>query len=260
VAGLSVYSANLDISYDPTVLEAINVDTTGTMVSKSGWNMPSFRISSGQISIGMAENIPLSGRGNLINIVFKVLGSYGDSSPLQFVSAKLNEGDPPVFTTDGFVYVFYFDIKGRLKYYSNIDTSIADAVVQLTGEATLNDTSDIDGNYEFVDLMPGDYTVTPQKSNETRDAIMAYDASFVLRYSVGTLSLTPYQKISADVTGSDSVTAYDASFILRYSIGLIKSFPVGSDWTFVPHDYPMMIPTGRSHPDHDLIHHWILTR
>jgi len=53
---------------------------------------------------------------------------------------------------------------------------------------------------------------------------------------VGYESLTPYQKIAADVSGNGEVSVYDAALILRVAVGTDTTFPAG-DWTFVPQNY-----------------------
>jgi len=132
-----------------------------------------------------------------------------------------------------------YRIKGRLFYFSNNAAPIKDANVQITGSTNQTVVSAINGGYEFSNLEPGNYVVAPQKNNDIRNAISAYDASIILRYSVELQSLSPYQKIASDVTGNGEITSYDASYVLRYCVGLITTFPVGADWTFVPHTFPI---------------------
>jgi len=55
--------------------------------------------------------------------------------------------------------------------------------------------------------------------------IQAYDASLVLQYKVGTLTLSPLQLKVADVSSDGSVTSYDASLILQYVAGINSVFP-----------------------------------
>ncbi len=55
--------------------------------------------------------------------------------------------------------------------------------------------------------------------------VQAYDASLVLQYVVGSITLDNTQQNVADVSGESGITAYDASFILQYVVGLINYFP-----------------------------------
>lgn len=238
VTNLGVFSADMIINYNPNVLTATGVTNAGTIAA--GWGAPTAQITPGQISIAMAGSSPLTGQGILIFIIFNIIGTEGSTSPLHFARANLNEGIPTVSADDGsFRVSSNADIKGRLGYYSNPAIAVNNATVQLTGNANQSYVSNVNGNYEFLDLASGNYLVTPTKTNDTRNSITSYDASFILRYAVGALTLTPYQKIAADVSGNGDVTSYDASFILRYNVGLITQFPIGADWTFVPLDFPI---------------------
>jgi len=55
--------------------------------------------------------------------------------------------------------------------------------------------------------------------------ITAFDASLVLRHSVGSLTLTGDSLTAAEVSGQNPVSAYDASLILQYVAGSIITFP-----------------------------------
>jgi parallel beta-helix repeat protein len=56
--------------------------------------------------------------------------------------------------------------------------------------------------------------------------VQAYDASLVLKYAVGLITLNDTQKQVADVSGSAGITAYDASLILQYVVGMNTTFPI----------------------------------
>ena len=55
--------------------------------------------------------------------------------------------------------------------------------------------------------------------------VQAYDASLVLQYAVGSLTLSPLQLTVADVSSNGGVTSYDASLILQYVAGINTVFP-----------------------------------
>lgn len=263
-----VYSSDITITYDAAVLQAVDTDISGTRLEAAGWGTPTKNITTGKITMAMAGSTPLTGNGVLVKMIFNIVGTTGTTSPLHFDSALCNEGQPPVIVTDGFFTVMEtkFDISGRVGYYSDINTPVGDVNVVAAGPENKTSTTLASGDYELLDLTGGDYTVTPDKSGSINSAITAYDASIILRYSVGTYNLMPYAKIAADVSGNGSITAYDASFILRYSVGVVTGFPVGSDWTFVPHDFPIddvnwsTAPANRSYtpldsdqPGHDYV-------
>ncbi len=241
LTGKSVYSTDLAIAYDQNILEAVDTDIAGTLLANAGWGAPTKNITAGKITMAMAGSSPLSGSGTLVKVLFNILGTTGNTSPLHFETSFCNEGEPAVITSDGFFTVMEtnFDIAGRIGYYSDQGKPVSDANVVATGAESKTAVSMASGDYDLSDLAAGNYTVTPQKTGATNNAITAYDASIILRYSVGSYTLIPHAKIAADVSGNGSITAYDASFILRYSVGDVTGFPAGSDWTFVPHDFPI---------------------
>lgn len=51
-------------------------------------------------------------------------------------------------------------------------------------------------------------------------SITAYDASLVIQYVIGKISLTENQKLRADVTKDGSISAMDAARILQYCTGI----------------------------------------
>lgn len=58
--------------------------------------------------------------------------------------------------------------------------------------------------------------------------VQAFDASMVLRYLVGTITLDAEQLGNAEVTNNTQITAADASTIAQYVAGLIPSLPWGN--------------------------------
>jgi len=248
VTDLSIYSVGFSILYDNSVIEAVNA-TIGTMADSSGWDQLEYNVVPGQINIAMVGSSPLAGSGTLVNVICNVVGKNDDSTTLHFKNTILNEGDPIVFTRDGLLQIRGFEIKGRLDYYSDTTFPVKDALVQMIGVKNDSSVANESGYYEFSALSSGRYTITPQKNGDQKNAISPYDASFVLRHEVETYSLTPYQQIAADVTGNGDPTSYDASYILRYCVGSVTTFPVGSDWTFVPHDYPIDTSTWATAPN-----------
>ena len=234
--GKNIYAVGITISYDQNVLTANSANTTGTIADM--WGTPTYEIIPGTIIIGMAGSTPLSGpdSSKLINIAFNISGGEGQTSVLHFVDAMFNEGDPPANTKDGlFTVTSQYTISGKIGYYSDfLNKPIPNTIVQLTGGAIATDITDNLGNYEFLNLGQLNYTVKPSHDGDLGDAITPYDASLVLQYYVQLITLTPYQKIAADVSGNGSITPWDASQILRYYVGDISDFPIGDDWKCVP--------------------------
>ena len=64
------------------------------------------------------------------------------------------------------------------------------------------------------------------------DRVEAFDAHFVLAFSVGGGIASFRDSLVADVSGENEILAFDASLILQYRVRLIDAFPVQSDTTF----------------------------
>ncbi|MBM3242308.1 T9SS type A sorting domain-containing protein [Candidatus Poribacteria bacterium] len=69
-------------------------------------------------------------------------------------------------------------------------------------------------------------TCVPPLGDVSRNCVVsAYDASLILQYVVGSISLDDEQKGLADVSGNGTISAYDAALVLQYTVGLITDFP-----------------------------------
>ncbi len=217
-----VASDNADIAIDDVMIagERVNLDwltlnpTTGT------------------VPLGASQNIQLQFNSIISGDTLKIGYYYGT------IAISSTDLDEPVRSIPVNMHLYTIaNIEGQLSYYANSQMPVNEAIIELTGAASQRASSDIEGRYKFIGLQSGNYRVKPEKSNDLREAITPLDASFALQYAVGTRQLTPYQKIAADVTGNGAVSAYDASHILQRVVGKISLFPVGKDWTFVPHDF-----------------------
>ena len=68
-------------------------------------------------------------------------------------------------------------------------------------------------------------------------SVSAFDASLILQYSVGDITLSTSQLAAADVSGDGTVSAFDASQILQFVVGIISGFDgAGKIPSFAPED------------------------
>lgn len=237
VTNKGIISADLTVNTQPSVLTPLGATTQGTIAQ--AWGNPTVNINGGEIKISMASSMPLVGVGKqiLLFIRYQAGATLKATTPITLTKVNFNEGDPIAGPQNGkFTIVSYSSLSGNVKYFSN-NHSVALAVMSLTGKMAKSTLTDTSGKYLLTDLPEGDYILKPTKINVVGKSISSYDASLILRYSVGTISLTPYQKIAADVSGNDQVTSYDASLILQYCVGIRNQFPVNKDWTFVPANF-----------------------
>jgi hypothetical protein len=101
VTGLEIYSAEMTLTYDGSILEGnCNLTTTVGTIAES-WGPPTCNTSSGNINIAMAGVSPLSGNGPLLYVAFVVSGTGGDTTTIHFQQMQFNEGDPPSSCQDG---------------------------------------------------------------------------------------------------------------------------------------------------------------
>jgi hypothetical protein len=248
VTGQDIYGTSFTIETQTGVLTPIGTSITGTILE--AWGTPTTQINGGQITVACAGSNPLSGSGTLIIIQYQVNASAqaGQSTPIHFIDFVFNEGLPAASLQDGLFSVSSdFNITGNVNYFNN-DHPIVNTTLTIDGNQT-NTITDGTGTFSFTKIPGGNYTLKPTKDGALGTSISAFDASMVLRNVVGLTSLTPYQKIAADVSGNGGVSALDASYILRYVVGSITQFPVSNDWTFVPANFSIDDTNWHTAPD-----------
>lgn len=111
VTGLNVLSLQFSLSYNNTVVTAVNVLTAGTLTAAAGWTAPAFNVtnvgSTGRIMVSDAGTTALSGAGTLLRIRFTINPALlnGSSTSLTLSNALFNEGSPPATTANGSISV-----------------------------------------------------------------------------------------------------------------------------------------------------------
>jgi len=91
LSGLGVVSGDLDIVFNPAVLQPQSVAAgtlTGACTTNGNTAIP------GHVLISVFCTAPLSGTGTFAEVTFQVVGNWGATTPLDFASVLLNEGDP----------------------------------------------------------------------------------------------------------------------------------------------------------------------
>ncbi|MBN2413995.1 T9SS type A sorting domain-containing protein, partial [candidate division KSB1 bacterium] len=127
-------------------------------------------------------------------------------------------------------------ISGTVSYYMDSTAVIDSVMANLTGDATLTNMTLSTGYYEFTDLASGNYSVSASRARRSwmqEPSISAFDASYILRYYVNTLTLSEAQKIAADASGDGSISPFDASIVLRYLVGIDVLSTEIANWKFV---------------------------
>jgi len=193
LTGMEVLSFQFVVDYDTTILTAVGIDTSSTLLNGAGW-LTEWKDTTGSMSVASSGAYSLTGSGNLIKLLFKVSSgaSPGDSSGLIFTSFTFNEGTPDVVTEDNAFIVIglYGDISGN-------------------GEIMAYDASLI--LQYLLDLVT--FTLSQQIVADVSgvDSITALDASIILQYVVGAITDFPVETGGKEFPTSAVFTLEDVS-------------------------------------------------
>ncbi|MCB0128665.1 MAG: cadherin-like domain-containing protein, partial [Caldilineaceae bacterium] len=134
----TVTSADLRITYDPTVVSALSVQR-GPLVST--WSLASNLTTPGLIQVALATgDTPLSTNGALLNITFQAANQAGTTA-LAFAQGSLNEGALPGTLVNGVLTV-----NTPPAAYDDIYTVDEDHLLTVVAPGVLENDSDNDGH------------------------------------------------------------------------------------------------------------------
>jgi len=154
-----------------------------------------------------------------------------DSSPTQ------------VLNIDYWGYLQRPQVSGTVSYDgTNRPVSGAD-ITLIHPEGTISEATNVNGQYMFFGIDPGEVTLLPSKEGDQRDAISASDAMLVLKYRAYLCDLTNDQKKAADVNEDRLVSAVDAIAILRYAAFFPSRIGHTGEWRFMPEDTSFTLTT-----------------
>ena len=225
-------AASFTVTFDHNILHATGAES-GSLTP--GWSLAANTDNPGEVRISMASSGGMvSGTGVLAMIDFEVVGTPGSSSELGLSSVLLNDGAIPVQTASGsFSVNLVYRVSGTIQFWNG--GVVSDTMLTLNGESTYHAQSGVDGTFQFSGVAAGDYTLTPEMSNES-GGIYAYDASLVLQHDAGLITLSGHAATAADVNKNGAINSMDAFYILQKSVDLISlPFPgAGAVWSFSP--------------------------
>lgn len=209
------------------------------------------------VPVGGTINLTAS---NIPNAIYTWAGPNGFSSNVQnpsltnastsmtgtyFVTATVNgctgpAGNVQVVVNPNSAVV---NISGQVK--SELGSPVRSTTLNLTGAATANMTTGVNGLYDF-DLTSGQaYDITPVKNNDTisNNGITTLDLIFMRRHILNADTLdTPYKILAADVNLSGNVTTLDLVLTRTVILQTNLAFPNNRLWTFVSTDYSFPNP------------------
>jgi hypothetical protein len=240
-------SAQFNVSYNAAVLTATGAEP-GTLAAGKNCSAEANTNTPGTVGVSLVCTGTITGNGELLRIVFNVIGAVGNSSSLTFVtnSCLLNEGNPTCTTANGSLSVVQsHTIGGKVIYYNGLATRpplaqerpVRDVTVNLSGGFTSSIDTLTDGTYS-IGALQGQINVQPRKRGGHNGAITSFDAAMVAQHLVGLITLNARQLIAADANGTGAVATNDASQIARFAISSITELKMEADcntaFAFVP--------------------------
>lgn len=133
-------------------------------------------------------------------------------------------------------------INGRITWEHDA-SGVNNATVEVTGDASGTDNTDIDGYYSVAVSDTGSICVTPTKPHanlaELTNGVDASDVLRIQQHVNNTMPFTsPYKRIAADINCNNFISSQDASILsqaLKGNNAAINLFK--KSWRFVPADY-----------------------
>ena len=168
--GQGVGAYDLDVSFDPNVLQPQGTpfDTTGAL--SSGWSITANTSTPGHLVINGFSTTDMTGQGTLLYLKFNVVGTPNSQTPLAWTSFNFNEGTPGDTDING-----QFTVIGPTAAPARISGQIVNADGQPVSGATITVTggpkliraiTNSNGFYKVENLETGGfYTVTPSRAN-----------------------------------------------------------------------------------------------
>jgi len=117
--------------------------------------------------------------------------------------------------------------------------SVEGVEVSLSGDATMNYATNVNGQFSFTGLKQGyDYTVTPQLDKNYLNGVSTFDLVLITKHILGVQPLaSPYKLIAADVNNSKSVTTLDLIQLRKLILNIDTKFANNTSWRFVDASY-----------------------
>ncbi len=124
-----------------------------------------------------------------------------------------------------------FELSGTVTYANNVESPLSNVTIALSSNGdTLKTITDANGQYFFINITPGTYTLTASR-NDNWGGANSTDALLAVRYFENLVSLDSLQLNAADVSNSGKVNSTDALMIAQRFVGIIHSFKK-PDWVF----------------------------
>jgi hypothetical protein len=122
-----------------------------------------------------------------------------------------------------------YTIRAWAKYFAGENNAVPGVTISAAGTSATTDETG------YATLVVSEQNVTVTAIGGTpANAVTSYDASLVLQSAVGSIALSEYQKLAADVDGNGAINEYDAALILQKAVKKLDVFPIGAAWILTP--------------------------
>jgi len=131
------------------------------------------------------------------------------------------------------------EFTGSIVWEHDGTSGVKDATVSLTGSATGNDLTDVNGDYLIsLPYQTGDFVLKPTKNINKLNGVTTADVTAIQQH-VANVSLlpAPFKRIAADVNKSNSITSLDATLLNQALLGNPTALNQITSWRFVPASY-----------------------
>jgi hypothetical protein len=214
-----VQGIRLRIDYNESVLNLTSISNSDLTVNWTALQLGADRHTITIATAYTGDAIPDGSSGSVVLLNFHVIGSPGDTSPMNMTLIELSNPDGVVGTAPAkngtFVVPTHGTIAGRITYTNN-ETGIAGAKINLTKESAVVNTTETNetGYYNFMDVIPDSYFVNASKQrfwdNSTEVTVIAGETA--------TADMTLWLK--GDLNNDGNVAdAGDVVLMLRASVG-----------------------------------------
>ncbi|HMO40540.1 MAG TPA: T9SS type A sorting domain-containing protein, partial [Saprospiraceae bacterium] len=123
--------------------------------------------------------------------------------------------------------------------------SVEGVSVQLSGQASQVNMTNVQGVYRFLSLLEGhDYSITPVKDNGYLNGVSTFDLVLISKHILGVEPITsPYKLIAADVNNSRNISILDLIALRKLILSVDTEFTNNTSWRFVDASYNFPNPT-----------------
>ncbi len=110
---------------------------------------------------------------------------------------------------------------------------VGGATVNLSGDASMTQTTTASGAAGFDVTAGGDYTVSALLNADPANGVTTYDLYLIGQHILGVTPLSTFSQLTAaDANNSASISAYDMTVIRRVILGLDANFQNNTSWRF----------------------------